>query len=289
MNIRYINNAGGGFNGRKTVDDDITIDEFFAQVMPSEEPTRYNIRVNNQVPVRGQALRENDLVSIIPGKYDGGALFGSEFLKNLRAASELGKLARQTPDLTDDLRAINDLGAAIKAVPDLAENISALTQFVQAVRFLDQPAPIVSGGDDEASVQLEVSASEADVLRRLMRRAGGETLQTEFDRSLTPQPGSDQITIAVLPGEPTHNAPPLTPDHVRLVTGYGLGREVFVPPGETALQFFNRLLPGATPDDYRIEINGSTVEPDYVLTEGDNVVIVRVAEANRIARGATHL
>jgi hypothetical protein len=70
--IRYINSAGGGFNERRLIEDGTTVEQFFARVMPSEDREQFNVRVNNGVPVQGQVLRNGDLVSIIPGNYDGG-------------------------------------------------------------------------------------------------------------------------------------------------------------------------------------------------------------------------
>jgi hypothetical protein len=233
MEIRYINAAGGGFNGRREIPDGTSIDRFFEQVMPGSDRAKFNIRINNAAAIPGQVIQPNDLVSIIPGKYDGGA-FGGDFVANLKAAAQLGAVVRQTPGIVDDLRAVNDLGTAIKAVPDLAENITAVIQFFRAVQTPDDAAP-----------------------------------RTSSYETATPAPSRNVVV----------------PGHVQLVTGYGLGRPE--PAEGTIRQLFDRVKPGHRPDDYLILVNGSTVDADYALTEGDSIVIRSLDEVRGRSRTGT--
>lgn len=307
--IRYINNSGGGFNGRKTIEDGTTIERFFAQVMPGEERGRYNIRVNNAVPVEGQVLRGGDLVSIIPGKYDGGGLFGGEFIKNLQAAAELGKLARQTPDLANDLKAINDLGVAIKAVPDLAGNITAVVEFVKAVQVLDQPTgapepepgrfdtgidlsrpPVVDLSDEARDFLAGVTNSDLAELKSVLLSVGGVAALKEQLRTKSHGTDAAVAAPAVLVGSKEIDTTPPAPGCVRLVTGMGIGRAERIEEGETMEHFFNRMKPGHRPESYRIEVNGTTADPDQRLKEGDSVLIRDInAVRGKLAGGSSAL
>jgi sulfur carrier protein ThiS len=281
--FKYINNIGGGFNETREVPDQTTCTSFFASVMPGAAIEDYKVRVNNRPLVEGQVLRNDDRLSIIPSKYDGGT-FGRDFVANLKAAAELGRLARATPDLADDLRAINELGAAIKAVPDLAANIGAVIAFVGAVKAFDE-TPAEHEGTLFTAAQDDlfdaVEGVEGDLLA-LLKDAGGvaglKARLATLDRPVaTPRPFPRNDA----------GAPDIPPGHFRLATGGGLGRDEPLLAGETIGQLFARLNPGQRPESYRIEVNGADVGADDVLVEGDSVEIVRlVAARGRPASGS---
>ena len=73
MRLLYINNDGSGFADYVTVSEQITVEQFFNQKMPGEEPTDYLIRVNRQPVARDYVLQENDRISITPTKVEGAA------------------------------------------------------------------------------------------------------------------------------------------------------------------------------------------------------------------------
>ena len=71
MRVLYINNHGGGYADYVDVTPNMTVEQFFNQKMPGEEPTDYLIRVNRQPVVRDYVLQENDRISITPTKLEG--------------------------------------------------------------------------------------------------------------------------------------------------------------------------------------------------------------------------
>jgi hypothetical protein len=297
--IKYINVNGGGFNERRTVEDGTTVDQFLAQAMPGQDRARFNIRVNNAIPVPGQQLRSLDSVSVIPGKFDGGA-FGSELLTNLKHAAELGKLARQTPDLVTDLQAINSLGAAIRQIPDLAGNLNALVEFVGAVKVLDQPAasddPVADDGEiyspEFNRLASVITRQDAIELLGLFRQFGGTaglTRALTAGESAPSGHGTDAtLAPAAVVGTRAIDTTPPAPGCVRLVTGFGLGRPERIEADETIIAFFNRVKPDRSPADYRIEVNGTTVEAGDVLHEGDSVLIRNLGEVRgKLASGSS--
>ena len=71
MRLLYVNNDGGGFADYVEVSQGVTVERFFAQKMPGQEPTDYLIRVNRQPVAREQVLQEGDRVTVTPTKIDG--------------------------------------------------------------------------------------------------------------------------------------------------------------------------------------------------------------------------
>ena len=71
MRLLYINNDGSGFADYVTESEGTTVEEFFNQKMPGQEPTDYLIRVNRQPVSRDYVLQENDRVTITPTKLEG--------------------------------------------------------------------------------------------------------------------------------------------------------------------------------------------------------------------------
>jgi hypothetical protein len=101
--------------------------------------------------------------------------------------------------------------------------------------------------------------------------------------------GTDAILApAAVIGTKSIDTTPPAPGCVRLVTGYGLGRSEPIEEGETIGTFFNRIKPDRSPADYRIEVNGTTVEPGDVLHEGDSVLIRNLNEVRgKLASGSS--
>ncbi len=52
MRLLYINNDGGGFADHINVAEGMTVEQFFNEKMPDQEPTDYLIRVNRQPVAR---------------------------------------------------------------------------------------------------------------------------------------------------------------------------------------------------------------------------------------------
>jgi sulfur carrier protein ThiS len=71
MRLLYINNDGSGFADYVTESEGTTVEEFFNENMPGQEPTDFLIRVNRQPVTRDYALQENDRISITPTKVEG--------------------------------------------------------------------------------------------------------------------------------------------------------------------------------------------------------------------------
>ena len=71
MRVLYINNHGGGYADYVDVTPNVTVEQFFNQKMPGQEPTDYLIRVNRQPVVRDYVLQENDRISVTPTKVEG--------------------------------------------------------------------------------------------------------------------------------------------------------------------------------------------------------------------------
>jgi sulfur carrier protein ThiS len=71
MRLLYINNDGSGFADYVTESEGTTVEEFFNQKMPGQEPTDFLIRVNRQPVTRDYVLQENDRISITPTKVEG--------------------------------------------------------------------------------------------------------------------------------------------------------------------------------------------------------------------------
>ena len=74
MRLQYINNDGGGFADYVEVNQGLTVEKFFNQQMPGQEPADFLIRVNRQPVARDHVLQENDRVTITPTKIEGGVL-----------------------------------------------------------------------------------------------------------------------------------------------------------------------------------------------------------------------
>ena len=74
MRLLYIDNDGGGFADYMDVSQGLTVEKFFNQTKPGQEPEDFLIRVNRQPVVRDYVLQENDRVNITPTKIEGGVL-----------------------------------------------------------------------------------------------------------------------------------------------------------------------------------------------------------------------
>jgi len=71
MRLLYINNDGSGFADYVTISEGTTVEKFFNQKMPGQEPTDYLIRVNRQPVTRDYVLQEDDRITITPTKVEG--------------------------------------------------------------------------------------------------------------------------------------------------------------------------------------------------------------------------
>ena len=71
MKVLWINNHGGGFADYVDVAPGTTLDKFFTQRLPKEQPEDSLIRVNRQPVSRDQVLQENDRVTMTPVKIEG--------------------------------------------------------------------------------------------------------------------------------------------------------------------------------------------------------------------------
>ena len=74
MRLLYINNDGAGFADYVTASEGTTVEQFFNQKMPGQEPTDYLIRVNRQPVAREQVLQEGDRVTVTPTKIEGAQI-----------------------------------------------------------------------------------------------------------------------------------------------------------------------------------------------------------------------
>jgi len=74
MRLLYINNDGSGFADYVTISEGTTVEQFFNEKMPGQEPGDFLIWVNRQPVARDYVLQENDRVTITPTKIEGGAL-----------------------------------------------------------------------------------------------------------------------------------------------------------------------------------------------------------------------
>ena len=74
MRLLYINNDGAGFADYVTASEGTTVEQFFNQKMPGQEPTDYLIRVNRQPVARDHVLQEGDRVTVTPTKIEGAQI-----------------------------------------------------------------------------------------------------------------------------------------------------------------------------------------------------------------------
>lgn len=71
MKILFINNDGGGFADYVDVEQQMTVEQFFAQKIKHGQPSDYLIRVNRQPVSCDQILSEGDRVTMTPTKIEG--------------------------------------------------------------------------------------------------------------------------------------------------------------------------------------------------------------------------
>lgn len=71
MRLMFVNNDGGGFADYVTVEDNMTVVQFFERQLPGRSAQDYLIRVNRQPVAADYVLRENDRVTITPVKIEG--------------------------------------------------------------------------------------------------------------------------------------------------------------------------------------------------------------------------
>jgi hypothetical protein len=71
MKLFFINNTGGGFSGELEIAEGTTIEQFFVKQFEGKSFSDYAITVNKLETPASRVLRENDTVTIVPGKYSG--------------------------------------------------------------------------------------------------------------------------------------------------------------------------------------------------------------------------
>ena len=71
MRLLYVNNDGGGFADYVDVTEGVTVENFFNQKMPGQEPEDFLIRVNRQPVARDYVLQENNRITVTPTKIEG--------------------------------------------------------------------------------------------------------------------------------------------------------------------------------------------------------------------------
>lgn len=71
MRLLYINNDGSGFADYVTAPEGTTVEQFFDEKMPGQEPEDFLIRVNRQPVARDYVLQEGDRITITPTKIEG--------------------------------------------------------------------------------------------------------------------------------------------------------------------------------------------------------------------------
>ena len=74
MRLLYINNDGSGFADYVTAPEGTTVEQFFDNQMPGQEPNDFLIRVNRQPVARDYILQEGDRVTITPTKIEGALI-----------------------------------------------------------------------------------------------------------------------------------------------------------------------------------------------------------------------
>jgi len=73
MRLLYINNDGSGFADYVTVEECVTVAQFFERQLPGRKASDYLIRVNRQPVPADYVLQENDRVTMTPTKIEGAA------------------------------------------------------------------------------------------------------------------------------------------------------------------------------------------------------------------------
>ena len=71
MQILWINNLGGGFADYINVAEGTTVEKFFSEKIPHQQPEDYLIRVNRLPVPRGYVLQEGDRITCTPTKIEG--------------------------------------------------------------------------------------------------------------------------------------------------------------------------------------------------------------------------
>ena len=74
MRILFIDNDGGGFGDFISVNDGITVEQFFKDKMQGRKPDDFLIRVNRQPVPREYVLKEGDRVTVTPTKIEGAEI-----------------------------------------------------------------------------------------------------------------------------------------------------------------------------------------------------------------------
>jgi sulfur carrier protein ThiS len=71
MKVLFLNNDGGGFADYVEIDENTSVDQFFALKLPESKSEDYLIRVNRQPVSKETTLQDGDRISVTPVKIDG--------------------------------------------------------------------------------------------------------------------------------------------------------------------------------------------------------------------------
>ncbi len=71
MKVLFLNNDGGGFADYVEIDENTTVDQFFALKLSESKSEDYLIRVNRQPVSKDTTLQDGDRISVTPVKIDG--------------------------------------------------------------------------------------------------------------------------------------------------------------------------------------------------------------------------
>jgi hypothetical protein len=145
----------------------------------------------------------------------------------------------------------------VRATPHLADNLKAINELGE---LLDEYPDL---GENIAAV--------AGFVKALQEGAGDDA----------PEPAA-----VIMRPSSAHAAPAGGPiGGVRYTDGTGLARGRPLEELETIGEFFDRVVGGdADAEDYRVEVDGVTVEEDHELADGQTVLVRKLTSAER--RGA---
>ena len=71
VEVKYLNNDGAGFAGKKNVADGTSLGRFFSEQTDGGAPENYTIRVNSEPCEETYELQEGDRVTVTPKNISG--------------------------------------------------------------------------------------------------------------------------------------------------------------------------------------------------------------------------
>lgn len=70
MRVLFINNGGGGFADKVSMDEGISVESFVENNVEGD-PNNFIIRVNRNAVTKSQVLHEGDTITVTPAKIEG--------------------------------------------------------------------------------------------------------------------------------------------------------------------------------------------------------------------------